>query len=1178
MVIRWRGQVLADHTKVSRGQTLATSRRWLRSPLRKLVHYACTLSCFLARAVSASAEQSTGGSELLRSDGISFALHDGDPGVVVEAIRTLARLDFPCGASLFTSSDKDTLDTLLQSPVDDWRSAGTWAAMQIRRSGDSIAGKGCRAPAFELANWAHSRYSELLDHLGDPVPSIRIYAIQALAVRPIKLDVERLVEALTDPDEAVQLVALDALAMTDVPSMDSVGARLLAIAQSQGSGSHVASELLSRWGSRPVFAEMLVERFCSSLIDAENSQLAQVLSSVSLSPAATDRVARVLDHRIPAFRSRAAKILASQGSSGRKYIGKIVGLMQSTGGAMRGEFLDALAQLVPDRTSVLPEIVAQLHKPSPASVRAVGRFGNAAKKCCLDLTIPLLRDPSRELRLSAAKTLYSIDGVEAVEGTDLASLLWGDAEEKLTGLLLLSADQNEQVFLQDAVLGGVLGALADRSPRVRLQAQRTLSSLKDSGLKRFLSRLEEPANLAELAEPEALGRILVNHKRADVAPWFLNSRFPVHWRIAAAAMGSVDLPVDTLIDEFSVGKLRLDGNAPEIDSLIRLGLRRPSAAAVLKLLALAAHQPARSSSAKFAAHLAGGGSKNAELIISAMSAGEPVATDASEAQEVLRWLDTGWDGNTDAVSLGRYEAAFRWRLAAVIEAFCGLAHDDCDVNSWRPRLAVLQEGSSGAAARAATPEEPMSLGWTVPMHMALWLLLVLGYPHSRRVRAIFFWNPWVRRLVGLGYIGFAITWIPWLRRRVLSPFRRVLLQDAPVSLPDGDNYYEELECVCNGVTSRLHDAVSRIPSATVLIGESGSGKSTFVRNAVATAETVSVCLSASECRGGVITTIAARLDGPAKDPTFLKSIVYSGGLNVIIDGLEIADAESRKSIEEFVVHNIHGHILLTAQPSDWVPPGYLKVCTIQPLSVRRMGEFLQSRWRDFAAGSKLNAAEYKMACNRFLSQVKQVQRVGATAAAALLAMVSNPLDLTTVASIIAAGENPDPLRLRRQQHEIVARDFHRRYLREFPMDLFCEHVYQAVVANQRDIYAAEFDLEFRHLEKHKCAVRRHLNGPGASGRVIWEFRHPSVRDFFVARAILREEHKRLTAHVGDVRFNSVYMMIASLLPEPQANALCGIIQKNTKATEGRLSESFLNLLRAREVVSQTLIMQPGAKA
>jgi hypothetical protein len=38
-------------------------------------------------------------------------------------------------------------------------------------------------------------------------------------------------------------------------------------------------------------------------------------------------------------------------------------------------------------------------------------------------------------------------------------------------------------------------------------------------------------------------------------------------------------------------------------------------------------------------------------------------------------------------------------------------------------------------------------------HAAFWLLLILLYPRIPMVQALFFWNPWMRRIGGLGYVG-----------------------------------------------------------------------------------------------------------------------------------------------------------------------------------------------------------------------------------------------------------------------------------------------------------------------------------------------------------------------------------------------------------------------------------------
>jgi hypothetical protein len=94
---------------------------------------------------------------------------------------------------------------------------------------------------------------------------------------------------------------------------------------------------------------------------------------------------------------------------------------------------------------------------------------------------------------------------------------------------------------------------------------------------------------------------------------------------------------------------------------------------------------------------------------------------------------------------------------------------------WRPaldaRIATLERAS--LIRRAAA--------WVsggVLLHIALWLALVTAYPHLRVVQAVFFWNPWVRTIIGLGYAVPLLLLVPPLRRRLVAPFRDTLLADA----------------------------------------------------------------------------------------------------------------------------------------------------------------------------------------------------------------------------------------------------------------------------------------------------------------------------------------------------------------------------------------------------------------
>jgi hypothetical protein len=67
---------------------------------------------------------------------------------------------------------------------------------------------------------------------------------------------------------------------------------------------------------------------------------------------------------------------------------------------------------------------------------------------------------------------------------------------------------------------------------------------------------------------------------------------------------------------------------------------------------------------------------------------------------------------------------------------------------------------------------------TIFIHAAFWLALIFAYPKFPQVQAIFFWNPWVRKILGVGYVGFLLTWVPFLRRKLFEPFKPSLLADA----------------------------------------------------------------------------------------------------------------------------------------------------------------------------------------------------------------------------------------------------------------------------------------------------------------------------------------------------------------------------------------------------------------
>jgi len=104
-------------------------------------------------------------------------------------------------------------------------------------------------------------------------------------------------------------------------------------------------------------------------------------------------------------------------------------------------------------------------------------------------------------------------------------------------------------------------------------------------------------------------------------------------------------------------------------------------------------------------------------------------------------------------------------------------------------------------------------------------------------------------------------------------------------------------------------------------------------------------------------------------------------------------------------------VVLTTQPIAWEPPqaGATRRFELQPLDREQIAEFLLScrpRIEEFVLGG--NA--YVAACRAFLDSTLS-PALGAEERRANLVVLSNPMDLTLVAELIAAGEPPTLARL-----------------------------------------------------------------------------------------------------------------------------------------------------------------------
>jgi hypothetical protein len=135
----------------------------------------------------------------------------------------------------------------------------------------------------------------------------------------------------------------------------------------------------------------------------------------------------------------------------------------------------------------------------------------------------------------------------------------------------------------------------------------------------------------------------------------------------------------------------------------------------------------------------------------------------------------------------------------------------------------------------------------------------------------------------------------------------------------------------------------------LLQAPSGFGKTMFLRHLIhQSPHRLIVFLTATECAQAkdqdVMPAIQAQLPIAASDPNFLKSLIYSGAIDIYIDGLNEINAEAQASIKQFLSSYTKGNIILTTQPlSDKNPPQSAKLYHLLPLDDDQISRFLTSR-------------------------------------------------------------------------------------------------------------------------------------------------------------------------------------------------------------------------------------------
>ncbi|PSN15283.1 hypothetical protein C7293_07990 [filamentous cyanobacterium CCT1] len=454
-------------------------------------------------------------------------------------------------------------------------------------------------------------------------------------------------------------------------------------------------------------------------------------------------------------------------------------------------------------------------------------------------------------------------------------------------------------------------------------------------------------------------------------------------------------------------------------------------------------------------------------------------------------------------------------------------------------------------------------GTTLLIHSLFWLALVAIYPTSPQVQAIFFWNPRVRKLFGLGYVELALTWVPWLRAKLFAPFRANLLAEADLGEGIEPVYFAGSDVLRRGDGQRrpLIEAIPEVKGQVVLEGESGLGKTMALKQMVQRSRRLVVYLPARRCAGGVIEAIRDRLHGPIQDGDFLQSLIYSGAIDICIDGLNEVTPDTRAKVSLFAETYFKGNLVITTQPMDWEPPNNATVYVLQPLTSDQIGAFLQSRSSTLPATAPVQGVQYEQACRAFLDQLKPDQLGWEVMAHTL----SNPMELTVVAQMIADGKQPDLLNLQQQQYNAMASRY--QYInmdQPFPLAAFAEMAYEMRQTDASIIPAESWFKELNCMEDYRMVLSRQLDNAKGGTTTEWRFRHEKIQDFFIVQTFWGQDNERPAMHLGDPRFRGVYFLLATELPLVQAMQLRELlITHAVKTKDHTVSDRFIELLQTR---------------
>lgn len=887
-------------------------------------------------------------------------------------------------------------------------------------------------------------------------------------------------------------------------------------------------------------------------------------------------LAKLLNDRQWAVREAAAKAMGRLGVRAGPYAPVLAGLMSDKRPDVRKAAIEALASLEARDTAHLVAFERRLSDEHwavrQAAVNTLGRFAADLDARTTTLIVSLLEDGDAFVRAAAAKALGSI----GKRDVDL-----------MAGLVELTTNTRWEVRQAAVETLGTLGStvkherkaiidrLGDDHWIVREAAAKALGGLSQQ------SSVEIPSIEKLLRDDRwqvrhAALQMLINVAKpspqhaALIATMLDDDRWDIR-ETAALALGRLGPHASSLMGRLAeaLADDRRDVRLAAGQALFKLG---PIDMSLLPaIFASTSAGSVQMGEARLLGHLLGGGHHRIETLLDWLPNGTAQALELAKrdhhwARTSLRLFNTFWQHTEKYPGVRRDLAQQSARLVTGVQwqstdlPLLELSHDH-----------LRQAGSTHAAAIRHEILQLEATKWSVLgvlvilSHGVFWSMLIFAYPRYPQIQALFFWNKWVRRIAGFGYVGLLLAWVPFLRRRLFKPFEQVLLADARLADFKEADYFTD--SVVRGPGGELRSTISSlatIDGQIIIEGSSGLGKSMFLRYLLKNQRRLVIFLRACDCGEGVLQAMQSKLEGPAKDSGYLQKLVYAGAIDIVIDGLNEVSASTRSCIVEFAKRSFRCNLLVATQPMEWDPPPLAKVFIMQPLQVEQIEAFLIGRYCMANAETSMSQETYMARCRDFLRGLKSEQ-LASINRNVMQGILSNPMDLSIIAQILMRNQLPNLFDLQQQQFDLMAEDYRRRHAdNPFPLKIFAERVYEMRVNDVPAFKSGEFANELAVMARFKMVVPYHHLSAERENEPRWTFRHDKILDFFLVEAFRGSNNSRPESHLGDSRFRGTYLMLAHLLPLDAAENLeRQLVNYAADSKDHTVSDEFVQRLRPR---------------